>query len=97
MFALPILSHVLKALFLYQNSPKMKLFLQKNAEPQNSPPIANFWLRACLCSSCLKIFYFSVLAAKISNFGGFNWSRPPNMASTNFVRFHRSFISSTDY
>ena len=38
----------------------MKLFLQKNAKfssaggsaprpPQTAPPIANFWLRACLC------------------------------------------------
>ena len=26
------LCHVLKALFLYQNSPKIKLFLQKNAK-----------------------------------------------------------------
>ena len=39
----------------------MKLFLQKNAkflsaggsapDPPNSPPIANFWLRAWLCNS----------------------------------------------
>ena len=66
MFALPILSHVLKAYFFKQNSPKVKLILQKNAkfssaegsapvppaaggfapDPQNSPPIANFWVRA---------------------------------------------------
>ena len=52
------LSHVLKALFFSQNSPKMKIFLQKNAKfssaggsaprsPKQPPPIANFWLRAC--------------------------------------------------
>ena len=32
MFALQFLSHALKALFFNQNSPKMKLFLQKNAK-----------------------------------------------------------------
>ena len=52
------LSHVLKALFFNQNSPKMKSFLQKKCEifersaprtrKQPPPPIANFWLRAWL-------------------------------------------------
>ena len=84
------LSHVSKALFIYQNSPKMKLFLQKNAKfssaggsvprppclrrlwalpphpqppaagappphSQNSPPIANFWLRASVTISIYHV------------------------------------------
>ena len=51
------LSHVLKALLFNQNSPKMKLFLQKKCKifkrwglrpqtPKTAPPIVNFWLRA---------------------------------------------------
>ena len=45
-----------KSIIFYQNSPKIKLFLKKNAkvssagapppDPQTSPPIANLWLRA---------------------------------------------------
>ena len=31
------LCHVLKALFFYQNSPKIKLFLQKNAKFSSAP------------------------------------------------------------
>ena len=69
-----------KSIIFYYNSPKIKLFLQKNAkfwsaggssptpsclrrlgapppDPQDSPPIANFWLRAwilvCLSSSLI--------------------------------------------
>ena len=55
MFALPISEPRFKNIIFNQNSPKMKLFLQKNAkfssagasppDPRNSPPIANFWLR----------------------------------------------------
>ena len=50
------LCHALKALFFYQNSPKIKLFLQKKKnfqalgtpppDPQTQPPIANFRQRA---------------------------------------------------
>ena len=58
MFALPISKPRSKTLFLYQNSPKIKLFLQKNAKflsaedsaprpLKQPPPIANFWPRAC--------------------------------------------------
>ena len=53
MFALPISKPRFKSI---QISPKLKLFLQKNAKfssaggsaprPPHSPPIANFWLRA---------------------------------------------------
>ena len=56
MFALPISMPRFKSIILYYNSPKIKLFLQKNAkfssdgarppDPQNSPPIVDFWLRA---------------------------------------------------
>ena len=52
------LCHVLKALFFYQNSLKISYFCKKMQiframgaqppDPQNSPPIANFWLRAWL-------------------------------------------------
>ena len=38
MFALQFLCHILKALFFYQNSPKIMLFLQKNAKhPETAP------------------------------------------------------------
>ena len=78
MFALLISKPRFKSIILfYQNSPKMKLFLQKNAkflsagasppdphwppaaDPQNSPPpIANFWLSACL-------FSYTICATKL--------------------------------
>ena len=55
MFALPISMPPFEGIIFYQNSPKIKLFLQKNAKflsagaqspnPQISPSIANFWLR----------------------------------------------------
>ena len=48
MFALPISKpYVLKALFFYQNNPKIKLFLQKNAKFSSAggkapiPPLAS--------------------------------------------------------
>ena len=50
-----------KSIISYQNIPKIKLFLQKMQnfqalgglppDPQNNPPIANFWLPACISHS----------------------------------------------
>ena len=54
------LSHVLKALFFNQNSPKMKLFLQKNAKFSSATPVSQaaggfapkpYWPPASGCST----------------------------------------------
>ena len=52
------LCHVLKALFFIKKALKLSYFCKKmqnfralkalHPDPQNSPSIANFWLRACL-------------------------------------------------
>ena len=59
MFALQIAMPRFKSVIFYQNSPKIKLFFQKDAkflitvcnlqttDPQSSFLIANFWQRAC--------------------------------------------------
>ena len=55
-FVLPISMPRFKSIFFYQNSPKIKLVLQKKEnfqalgtpppDPQTQPHIANFWQRA---------------------------------------------------
>ena len=74
MFALPISKPRFKSIIFNQNSPKMKLFLQKNAkfssagapppDPQNSPPIANFWLRAWIKNYQIETVEDTVLDKK---------------------------------
>ena len=90
MFALPIsvrLYLVLKALFFNQNSPKMKLFLQKNAKflsaggsassPQNSPPlrISGYAPAAYLCArflTCKSTLNVAKVQYKLREASGLN-------------------------
>ena len=52
MFALPIFTPRFKSINFYQNIPKIKLFLQKNAKFFCA---GNFWLRAWCFNCCYVI------------------------------------------